>query len=186
MAGLPQRNGKTPPELWLRLPGSSARRRIPTLVPVPDEGPPERELRVVVDALCVVESGLPLEPGALPAAMGSWFLEHATHFRPVAYSALRLMDHLVRSGDEGVRAKVATALAPFVLSNPVKVEHLLLALAASSSREVRTRVVETLVRLLRECDEPAELEERWNERSEGTRELIQIARKLLSLRNPDG
>ena len=143
----------------------------------------ERHLDPVVEALCTVEVDKPLRPADLPQASAWWFLEQARHFQSVAYAALRLMDHLCAIGDDRMRARAATALSHFVQLRPASVEQQLMALATSPAKDVRAAVVETLVALLRECDDRAQVMERWQERSDITRELAQVAEKLLALRD---
>jgi hypothetical protein len=144
----------------------------------------DRQLELVVDALCAVETGRPPFP-ELPQATACWFLERAEHFSAVAFSALRLIERLARRGNDAIKARAALALGSYVTLYPTKVEQLLVSLAASQSRDVREGIIETLVRLLQESDDRGRVIERWWEHSDDTRELLHIASKLFALRSPD-
>ena len=149
----------------------------------PREDDYERHLGPVVEALCAVEVDKSLRPADLPYASAWWFLDHARHFQSVAFASLRLMEHLAAIGDERLRARVASALVHFAQLKPVTVEQQLFSLATSPSREVRAAITDTLVALLRESDDRIQLMERWHDRSDVTRELVQVAIKLLALRD---
>jgi hypothetical protein len=151
---------------------------------VPDEED-QHHLETLVTALCAAEAGRPLQPVDLPNSTAFWFLEHAMHFRAVAFAALRLMDCLVRSGDDAVRERVAHALAPFVNLYPAKVEQQLYTLAAIPAERVQVAVADTLVHLLHESDEPGRIADRWNERSDATRALLRTALERLAASEPE-
>src|SRR4051794_23803330 len=115
-----------------RSPSAVPRSRRPAQkVEAPTVGEPpndvDAELVVLVGALYAAETGAPVDVGELPYYTACWFLDHAPQFRrTVAYAAFRLMQQLARGGNDELRARVATALLPFVDLYAEKVEELLL------------------------------------------------------------
>jgi hypothetical protein len=146
-----------------------------------DDEPPDREMSLVCDALCAVEAGTQLGKRALPQAVACWFLDHAAHFQPVAYAALRLMEQLAHTDDAEVAMRLARAAGAFAALRPLEAEQVLLALSGWRSAGVREAIVDTLLRLFRESDDPVSLVARWSAHGRDSEALVDTAQRLVEL-----
>ena len=140
------------------------------------------DLAIVVDALCAAEAGRPVDETDLPYYVACWFLDHAARFRQgAAWAALRLIEQIIRRGDDEMCARGALALVDYVALAPVDAERLLFELAEHPSRHVRAALLGAVMAYFGATDDSDAACRRWLRRSHAAGAMALRARKLLAV-----